>query len=247
MTRTSAWAVAIILLVTPLTPGAQDRSGTIRGRVVVKGPAPGNTVIRMGVDPKCAAMNAGKRPIQEVFVTKADGSLANVYVRLDGTFPQTPVPADPVVSDQRACIYGPRVVGVRVGQTLRVRNSDDLLHNVHSSSGSGNSFNVAQPKAGMSFDFKPAKEEFMLKVGCDLHRWMVAYVGVVSHPYFAVSDGGGSFEIGKVPAGTHTVRAWHEQLGELSKTVTVTPGAVATVDFSYAAASAEPPARGRGR
>ncbi len=242
MTRTSAWAVAIILLVAALAPRAQDRSGTIRGRVVVTGPAPGNTVIRMGVDPKCAALNAGKRPIQEAVVAKADGSLANVFVRLDGTFPQTPVPADPVVIDQRACFYGPRVVGMRVGQTLRIRNSDDLLHNVHSSSSAGNSFNVAQPKAGMSFDFKPVKEEFMLKLGCDLHRWMTAHIGVVSHPYFAVSDGGGSFEIGKVPAGNYTIRAWQERFGELSKTVTVKAGAVATVDFSYAAAAT--PAKG---
>jgi plastocyanin len=242
ITRTSAWAVAIILLVAALASRAQDRSGTIRGRVVLKGPAPGNTVIRMGVDPKCSALNAGKRAVQEAVAAKADGSLANVFVKLDGSFPQTPVPSDPVVIDQRACIYGPRVVGARVGQTLRIRNSDALLHNVHSSSAVGNSFNVAQPMAGMTYDFKPAKDEVMLKVGCDIHRWMTAFVGVVSHPYFAVSDAGGSFEIGKVPAGTYTIRAWQERFGEISKTVAVKAGAVATVDFSYSAAAT--PAKG---
>jgi len=117
----------------------------------------------------------------------ADGSVANVFVRLDGTFPTTAVPTDPVVIDQRACVYRPRVIGMRVGQTLQVRNDDDLLHNVHSSSAVGNSFNVGQPKAGIVLTFTPKAEEVMLPLGCDVHRWMTAYIGVLSHPYFSVT------------------------------------------------------------
>ena len=220
--------------------GSQSRSatgagtGTIKGHIVLTGTVPGNAVIRMGMDPKCADMNAGKRVIQEVVAATADGSLANVFVRLQGTFPETPVPVEPVVIDQRACIYGPRVVGVRVGQILRIRNDDELLHNVHSSSAAGNSFNVGQPKAGITFDFKPGHEEVMLKLGCDVHRWMAAYAGVLSHPYFAVSGRGGTFEIGRVPAGTYTIRAWHERFGDLGKRVSVKAGAATTIDFSYA-------------
>ena len=227
----------VVAFVIAAVPGAQGGTGTIRGRVSLEGTPPGNTVIRMGADPKCAAMNATKRPVQEAVAVTPDGGLANAFVRLEGTFPLTPVPAEPVVIDQRACVYGPRVVGVRVGQTLRIRNSDPILHNVHSSSAAGNSFNVGQPMAGSTFDFKPKAEELMLKLGCDVHRWMTAYVGVVSHPYFAVSGAGGSFEIGKVPAGTYTIRAWHERFGEMSKTVTVRAGSTATVDFGYSAAS----------
>lgn len=212
---------------------AQTTTGTIKGRVTIAGKLPGNSVIRMGVDPKCAQINRGTRVLQEAVVATADGSLANVFVRLQGTFPQTPVPVEPVAIDQRGCVYGPRVVGMRVGQTLRIRNDDELLHNVHSSSGVGNTFNIGQPTAGMAYEFKPKAEEVMLKIGCDVHTWMTAYVGVVTNPYFSVSGAGGTFEIGKVPAGSYTIEAWHERFGRLTNTVTVKAGTTATIDFTY--------------
>ena len=212
---------------------AQPNTGSIKGRVRLNGKSPGNTVIRMGVDPMCSKMNAGKRVLQESVVTSADGGLSNVFVRLQGSFPSTPAPAQPVVIDQRGCIYTPRVVGARVGQTLEVRNSDALLHNVHSSSGRGNSFNVGQPKAGLVYRFKLKDEEAMIHIGCDVHRWMTAYVGVTTNPYFAVTGDGGAFQIDKVPAGAHTIQTWHEVYGPLTKTVNVKPGATVTVDFTY--------------
>ena len=195
----------------------------------------------MGVDPKCAQLNAGTRVLQEAVVATPAGRLANVFVRLRGTFPQTPVPSEPVVIDQSRCVYGPRVVGLRVGQILQIRNDDELLHNVHASSAvAGNSFNIAQPLAGMVYSFAPKSEEVMVKIGCDVHRWMTAYVGVVANPYFAVSGADGTFEIGRVPAGTYTVEAWHEQLGVVTRPVTVKPGTSAAVSLSYAPASTRP-------
>ena len=87
--------------------------------------------------------------------------------------------------------------------------------------------------AGMQYDFR-LKEEEILKLKCDVHRWMITYVGVVSHPYFAVSSGDGSFTINGVPAGRHTVSAWHERFGTLKQTIDVKPGAATTVTFAYA-------------
>jgi hypothetical protein len=185
------------------------------------------------MDPKCADLNRGRQVIQEQALVTRDGSVANVFVRLDGTFAPTPVPKTPVVIDQRACIYAPRLVGVRVGQPLQIRNDDDLLHNVHSLSTGANSFNVGQPKAGLVYEFTPRAPEVMLKLGCDVHRWMTAYVAVMTHPYFAVTDGSGSYTISNVPPGSYTLKVWHEQFGEQTRTVTVTAGAVATVDVSY--------------
>lgn len=213
------------------------RPGTITGHVVLAGKPPGNPVIRMGMDPKCADLNRGRQVIQEQAMVSADGSVANVFVRLDGTFPATPIPAAPVVIDQRACVYGPRVVGVRVGQRLLIRNDDALLHNVHSLSTSNNSFNVGQPSAGATFEFTPKSPEVMVKLGCDVHRWMTAFVGVMPHPYFAVSDTAGRYTIAQVPAGTYTLRTWHEQFGERAQTVTVKPGASVTADFTYTGAA----------
>jgi plastocyanin len=216
--------------------GAQaSKPGAIRGHIRVNGKPPGNPVIRMGMDPMCAKLNAGKRPVQEIVVATADGSLANVFVSLQGSFPASPVPSQPVTIDQRACVYVPRVVGARVGQTLQVRNSDELLHNVHSASAHGNNFNISQPKAGVVTPLQLKTAEMMLRVTCDVHRWMTAFVGVVSHPYFATTGGAGTYAIADVPAGTHTIQAWHEQFGVVTRTVRVTAGSTSTVDFAYPA------------
>ena len=198
------------------------------------GKLPGNPVIRMRIDPGCTKLTAGKMIVQEYVAATIDGSLANVFVRLKGNFPQTPVPAQPVVIDQTSCMYTPRVVGARVGQTVQIKNSDPLLHNIDALSGKGNGFNVGQPRAGLVYEFKPKTEEVMLHLKCDVHNWMNAYIGVVTNPYFAISNTKGTFEISKVPPGTYTIEAWHERYGPVSKMVTVKAGAVTTVDFSYA-------------
>jgi len=217
----------------PSAAAAQANTGTIKGRIRLTGPSPGNAVIRMGRDPMCAKVTAGKRVVQEAVMTSADGGLANVFVRLQGTFPQTPVATQPVTLDQTGCVYRPRVLGMRVGQTLQIKNSDNFLHNVHSQSAHNNTFNVGQPVAGNVYQFKPKEEEVMLRIACDVHSWMTAYIGIVNHPYFAVSGMDGSFEIDKVPAGMRTIQIWHERYGMLTKTVDIKAGAITTVDFAY--------------
>jgi plastocyanin len=214
------------------TPAATVARGAVRGHVRVSGPVPANDAIRMNADPMCAKANAG-RPVQdEAVVAAADGRLANVFVELVGTFPETPVPADPVTIDQRACVYRPRVIGLRVGQTLKIRNSDDGLHNVHGVSTARDSFNIGQPVAGLVNDFHPRDPE-MLQLKCDVHTWMVAFVGVVDHPYFAVTGADGSFALRDVPEGTYTLKTWHERLGTKTAQVHVEGGkdAVADVEF----------------
>jgi hypothetical protein len=211
------------------------KRGAIRGHIRLNGKLPGNPIIRMGMDPMCAKLNAGKRTVQETVVVSSDGSLGNVFVRLQGSFPASPVPAEPVTIDQRACIYIPRVIGARVGQVLQVRNSDELLHNVHGFSARGHDFNVGQPKAGIVSQYRLKEEEIMVRVTCDVHRWMTAFVGVVSHPYFATSGRTGTYVIDNVPAGTYTIQTWHERYGVLSQTVLVGKGTTSTVDFAYTA------------
>jgi len=225
------------------TGAAPGATGAVRGRVHLSGKLPGNPVVRMGMDPMCAQINRGKQVVQETVVVTADGDLGNVFIDLQGKFPPSPVPAEPVIIDQVACFYRPRMVGARVGQTLQIRNSDPTLHNVHSLSALGNGFNVGQPKGGMVYSFRLKDEERMLRLKCDVHSWMTAYVGIVSHPYFAVSGTNGAFQIEKIPPGTYTVEAWHERYGRLTRTISVTAGSVANLDFTYTGTEPPPTAR----
>jgi len=234
----SFWAAVLVAATLSLAGGLassplQTATGTIKGHVRLMGKLPGNSVIRFGVDPKCNDLNKGKQVVQETVKATIDGSLANTFVRLEGKFPATAVPKTPVVIDQRNCVYGPRVMGVRVGQVLEIRNDDNLFHNVHSSSDLDNGFNLAQTKAGAVDTFKMKSEEVMLHLGCDVHRWMNAYIGVVAHPYFAVTDASGNFQITNVPPGTYTIDAWQERYGLVKKPVKVTAGGTVNVDFSY--------------
>jgi plastocyanin len=212
--------------------GAQG--GTIKGHVKLTGKLPGNPVIRMGRDPMCAQINRGKQVVQETVVANLKGDLANVFVKLVGSFPKTQGAMAPVVIDQKGCLYVPRVVGVQAGQTLQIRNSDQFLHNVHSSSAvKGNEFNIGQPLAGMSNQVKLQEDPSMVRIRCDVHSWMTAFVGVVNHPYFAVSNQLGTFEINNVPPGTYEIQAWHERYGPIKQSVRVRAGATSMVDFAY--------------
>ncbi len=209
--------------------------GIIRGQVRVLGTPPPNVTIRLRADPMCERVSGGNRAVQQTVMAGPDGALANVFVKLEGTFPgATVAPEPPVTVDQRSCIYTPRVVGLQVGQSLRVLNSDPGLHNVHGVSAGSGGFNIAQPLAGMVNEFQPTYEG-VLRLQCDVHTWMVAFVGVVAHPYFAVTGSDGRFEIRNVPAGTHSVQVWHELYGTLTSTTTIEGASVGNVDFAYTA------------
>ena len=115
--------------------------------------------------------------------------------------------------DQDKCRYTPRVLGVRVGQPLQIRNSDPLLHNVRSNGVINQAFNKSTPLEGMSFNHTFATREVMVPFKCDVHGWMSAYVGVLDHPYFGTTAPDGRVVLGNLPPGTYTIEAWHESLG----------------------------------
>jgi plastocyanin len=231
---TKKWfSYAFCALILSFTAPVSFGQGTIEGHVKLTGPAPRNPAIPMGADPNCLTINAGRRVLMNQVIRAEDGGLANAFVRLNGSFPASAVPATPVTIDQRACVYNPHVQGARVGQQLVVKNDDSTLHNIHSLTKTNNAFNTAQPQAGMVYKYQLKSEEVMLHVKCDVHPWMSGYIGVSNHPYYAVSDGTGRFQIAGVPAGKYTIQVWHEVYGPLTQTVEVKPGATSTVDFSY--------------
>jgi hypothetical protein len=209
------------------------KTGVIQGRLRLDGPAPANPFIRMGADPMCSRQYAGRRAVQEFVVRSADGGLANVLVDLQGTFPATTASRDPVTLSQRGCLFAPRVLGLQVGQTLQITNSDPLLHNVHSLSTRGNTFNVRQPQRGMVYRVPLKNPDVIMRVKCDVHSWMTAYIGVEPHPYFAISGEHGAFTISGVPPGRYQLRTWHELYGQLTRAVTVKAGQTTTIELGY--------------
>ncbi len=224
-----------ILLTAVVVLAAPAWAASVKGSVAFSGTAPAAKTVNMAADPTCAAQHKTAMPDEDVIVN-ANNTLKNVFVYvksgLEGkTFP---TPAASVSFDQNGCHYVPHVLGVMVGQTFEIINSDSTLHNVHSLAKESKQFNLGMPIKGMKIKKKFEKPEVMAKLKCDVHPWMHAYVGVLSHPFYAVSGEDGSFEIKDLPAGKYTLEAWHETLGTKTQEMTVVDGADAPpVQFSF--------------
>jgi hypothetical protein len=210
-------------------------AATISGKIVVEGQVPPPEIIRLDGDPKCLALANGQPRRTESVVVGAGNTLQNVFVYVKDGLPQRlyPVPTTPAVLDQQRCWYVPRVLGVQVGQQLTIRNSDPLLHNVHAEGAINQPFDVGTPVAGVEVKRTFATREVMVPVKCNVHAWMHAYIGVVEHPYFAVSDQSGRFSIAQLPPGSYTLEIWHEKLGTQTQQVTVTAKETKDLTFTY--------------
>jgi plastocyanin len=219
-------------------------AGDVKGTVTIDGVAPKNAAIRMNADPKCVSFN--KTPqFQETYTVGSDGkSLANVFVYVkDGLGNYVyDTPSAPITIDQQNCRYNPHVFGIRVGQPLEIINSDDTLHNIHATPKGNSEFNTGQPIKGMKTTHTFDKPEVMVPFKCDVHGWMNAFLGVMEHPYYAVTGTDGTFELKTLPAGTYTIEAWHEKLGTQEQKVTIGEKETKDIAFTFKATAADGPA-----
>ncbi|MFQ5525644.1 MAG: carboxypeptidase regulatory-like domain-containing protein [Thermoanaerobaculia bacterium] len=189
-----------------------------------------DAAIKMDADPVCAGLHPEGAETQTVVAD--GGGLANVFVYVkEGISGSYDAPSEPALLDQQGCTYRPHVSGIMTAQTLVIRNSDPTLHNVHALPNNNEEFNQGQPFQDMELEKEFANAEVMVRFKCDVHPWMGAYIGVVDHPFFAVSGADGSFSIGGLPAGDYVLEAWHETLGTQTQSVTV--GADGAVDVSF--------------
>lgn len=210
-------------------------SGTVTGTVSYTNGDP-DTQIKMDADPVCASLHAD--PVETETVVAEGGKLANafIYVKsgLNGNFS---APDSSVTLDQKGCQYSPHVSGIQVGQKLVIKNSDPTLHNVHALPKNNPEFNQGQPFQNMELEKTFDTAEVMVRFKCDVHPWMGAYMGVLDHPFYAVSGSDGSFTIDGLPPGEYALEAWHETLGLRTATVTVASDTVSAASFEFAPAS----------
>ena len=175
------------------------------------------------------------------YVVGPDKGLANVFVYIKkGASPTPPPASEKPVLDQVNCQYEPYVMGVMAGQKIAIRNSDPLLHNVHATPKINQEFNFAQVTKGQVNEKAFDKPEVLVRMMCNVHPWMFAYIGVLDHPYFSVTDKDGAFKISNLPAGTYTVEAMHLKAGAKTQEITVGAGDKKTIDFELEVPAALP-------
>ena len=188
----------------------------VEGTVVIEGwVAPKSAAPVVRTDPACPAV--AERPL-----ATATGGVPDVLVRLPvGAAKPGKAPPAPLTVEQKGCEYRPRVAGLVRGQELVMKSADGTLHNVHAWRDGETEFNLAQPagSAPITRAVDAAAGE-IVKLTCDVHAWMTAWVVVVDHPVFAVTDDAGAFAL-DLPPGKHTLQAWHPTLGSRDVAITV--------------------------
>lgn len=235
------WLLALVLsfLISMLTrhslyAARPSASGaTVRGSVRFEGKSPTPKPLSMGMDPVCAKQHRSPVMAQEVLVD-TKGNLQNVVVFVanglgDRTFE---APVEPVVVEQKGCLYQPHVLAMRANQPLELVNHDATSHNIHPLPANNREWNKAEPP-GSKMEETFAREEIAIPVRCNVHPWMRGYIAVFKHPFFAVTNKDGSFDLSNLPPGTYTIEAWHEKLGTTSQTVTVGESETKEISFVF--------------
>ena len=209
-------------------------TGIVTGVVKFRGRRPHPKPIDMSEEPACVEAHHGKVYDEAIEVDGRD-DLANafIYIKsgLEGKKFSTPV--QPVTIDQRGCGFHPRVIGIQTGQPLQVVNSDQVTHNIHPMAQRNREWNHSQGAGDPPIFRRFLRPEIMIPVKCNIHSWMHAYIGVLDHPYFAVSGKDGTFEIRNLPPGDYVIAAWHEKLGSQKQKITVPPSGKAETAFTF--------------
>ncbi len=216
----------------PAAP-ASGGAASVAGKISFEGAPSAAEKVKLSADPKCAAMH--KEGLQRQAIKVTDGGLADALVYVKSGASAGQAPAEPVLLDQKGCDYTPHMLGMVAGQKIKIRNSDDTLHNIHPRPKDNQEFNIGQPRQGMESEKSFDKPEMLIPVGCDVHPWMRAYISVLSNPYFAVTADDGTFTIKGLPAGDYEIEAVHAKLGKdkaVSGKVSVKDGEAAKLDLT---------------
>ena len=176
------------------------------------------------------------KALDESVVVNPNGTLANVFIYIkSGLEGKTfEMPATPVTIDQRGCWFHPRVMGIQTGQTLEITNSDPVTHNVHPLAQVNREWNHSQGPGELHWPGSSLRHEVMIRVKCNIHSWMRAFIGVVDHPYFAVSGSDGTFRDTECAAGRlRESKPGTRRLGTQEQKISVPPSGKIEINFTF--------------
>jgi hypothetical protein len=195
----------------PVTDG-----GTVKGKVIYGGDVASRKIVPTKDRETCGDIRE-----EPLVVVGPDQGVqdAVVYLKDVQKGKALPKPARPPQIDNVKCRFEPHVQAVPVGSIVIV-NSDPVLHNTHGFLGKQTVFNQALPMKGQRIE-RPIKKPGMMRIECDAHGWMLAWVYAAEHPYYAVTKKDGTFSIPDVPPGSYTLVAWQEYAGETEVPITV--------------------------
>jgi plastocyanin len=249
----SMWSLAVLLGVTLLAgcgkketaeeqPGAPSPSAapaatpidpataaSVSGTVKFEGAEPKAAKIDMSQDPNCQGSNTAEN------IVVSGGHLENVFVYVKEGLGNHAfdIPKDAITLTQRGCKYMPHMIGLMVGQTIKIVNGDPTTHNIHPTPKDNREWNESQAPQAAPIEKSFAREEILLPVKCNQHPWMRMFINVVKSPFHAVTGPDGKFEIKGLPPGNYTLAFVHEKLGEQDQKVTLAAKDSKTVDVTF--------------
>ncbi len=218
----------------PAAPAVDSAvAASIEGSVKFSGAKPVMKPVAMDATPACQRQHE-KPVLSEEVVVNDNGTLRNVFIYVKSGLPAQKWPVPKMVTvDQNGCVYKPHVLGVMVDQEIQFLNSDPTNHNIHPLPRTNREWNESQPPKGDPKVKTFSKPEVMIPVKCNVHPWMRVYVGVVEHPFFAVTGEDGSFSLKNLPPGEYTLEAWHERYGTKEIKVKVGPKETGKAEFAF--------------
>ena len=223
------------LVVVASWPGVALAAATVSGVITFDGKAPTLRPLAMDADPACAKKHSA--PVaNEMLALGSGNTMGNILVFVSkglAAGKTWPVPKTPVTLDQNGCVYKPHVMGIMVGQTYKILNSDGVLHNIHTLPKVNAAFNKGMPPTLKEATTVFNKPEDVFHIKCDVHPWMSAYIAVFTHPFFSATSTDGKFTISGLDPGTYEITAWHERLGTQTASVTVAGSETKTQNFKF--------------
>ena len=214
-------------------PAAPQQGVSLKGTVQIKGTVPKPKKIKMNdAERHCSAKVKGEVDGEDIVANpKGFVKWAFVYVKAGLEGKKFDVPKTPVLIQQQTCTYVPHVAGIMVGQDFMIKSGDPVLHIPHVNPKNSKEWGFSQAKPGDERVKQFPAPEVMVRLICDVHQWMEAWIGVLEHPFHAVTDAAGKFEIKGLPPGKYTIEVWHELYAPVSEEIEIGSSTPKTLAF----------------